>query len=68
MKKITKEFRAMDEKKLEKEVWSLRSKIAKTILSQKSSPAKDTNTLAKKRKKLAVLLTVLSDKKVVKKI
>ena len=37
--------------------------IAKSVMSFKSNPPKDTNNLTKKRKQLAVLLTLLSEKK-----
>lgn len=63
MKKITKTYQEKTIKELEKENSSLREEIAKLQLSFKSNPPKDTNLLMKKRKQLAVLLTVLAEKK-----
>lgn len=63
MKKITKTYREKTSKELIKETQSLREEMAKLQLSFKSNPPKDTNLLMKKRKQLAVLLTVLSGKK-----
>ena len=65
MKKITKNLREKDIKELNKEIGNLKEEIAKLNLSKKSSPAKDTNLLFKKRKQLAVLLTILNEKKAV---
>ena len=62
MKKNTKTYREKTIKELEKENGSLREEIAKLQLSFKSNPPKDTNLLMKKRKQLAVLLTVLGEK------
>ena len=62
MKKITKTYREKTSKELIKETQSLREEIAKLQLSFKSNPPKDTNLLMKKRKQLAVLLTVLGEK------
>jgi len=63
MKKITKDYQNKEIKELEKEKSALREEIVKLTLSKKSTPPKDTNLLFKKKKKLAVLLTVLSLKK-----
>lgn len=63
MKKITKTYNEKTSKELIKEASSVREEIAKLQLSFKSNPPKDTNSLVKKRKQLAVLLTVLSEKK-----
>ena len=62
MKKITKTFSRKTSNELEKEANSIREEIAKLQLSFKSNPPKDTNSLVKKRKQLAVLLTVLGEK------
>ena len=62
MKKITKTYREKTSKELIKETQSLREEIAKLQLSFKGNPPKDTNLLMKKRKQLAVLLTVLGEK------
>jgi len=63
MKKITKTYSEKTSKELVKEAITIREEIAKMQLSFKSNPPKDTNSLVKKRKQLAVLLTVLGEKK-----
>lgn len=63
MKKTTKIYSGKTVKELEKDASSIREEIAKLQLSFKSNPPKDTNSIVKKRKQLAVLLTVLSEKK-----
>lgn len=63
MRKITKELKDKTNKELNAEITKLREDIAKTILSSKTSPAKDTNLITKKKKRLAVLLTLESQKK-----
>ncbi|KKP51255.1 MAG: hypothetical protein UR42_C0019G0019 [Candidatus Roizmanbacteria bacterium GW2011_GWA2_33_33] len=63
MRKNTKLYSEKNVKELEKELIKMREEIAKMQLSFKSNPPKDTNSLAKKRKQLAVLLTVLGEKK-----
>lgn len=63
MRKITKELKDKTNKELNAEITKLREDIAKTILSSKTSPAKDTNVIAKMKKRLAVLLTLESQKK-----
>lgn len=65
MKKQTKIYKDKTIKELEKENGSLREEIAKLRLSFKGNPPKDTNSLSKKRKQLAVLLTVLTEKKLI---
>ncbi len=59
MNKLTKELVEKSEKVLAKEIMELRKEIAKLILEQKVNPQKDTNVIAKKKKRLAVMLTVL---------
>lgn len=68
MKKEVKELKNKNTLQLEKEIENLRQEISKTILESKVNPAKDTNLIAKKRKKLALLLTVLTEKKEVEKL
>ena len=63
MRKIVKIYSGKTSKELEKEANSIREEIAKMQLSFKSNPPKDTNNLMKKRKQLAVILTLLSEKK-----
>ncbi|EKE14705.1 MAG: hypothetical protein ACD_12C00330G0002 [uncultured bacterium] len=63
MKKITKTYNEKTDKELVKESNLMREEIAKLQLSFKSNPPKDTNSIVKKRKQLAVILTILSEKK-----
>ncbi|MFA6080933.1 MAG: 50S ribosomal protein L29 [Patescibacteria group bacterium] len=63
MKKNTKIYSGKTVKELERDAVLIREEIAKLQLSFKSNPPKDTNSIVKKRKQLAVLLTVLSEKK-----
>lgn len=63
MKKITKEYKTKTRKELEKIVQHLREEIAKLRLEAKVNPPKDTNLLVKKRKTLALILTLISEKK-----
>lgn len=63
MKKITKEYKNKTIKELEKEKEILSREIAKLKIEMKNNPPKDTNLIIKKRKKLAVLLTILTEKK-----
>ncbi len=62
MKKNIKNLREKNIKELNKEIDNLKKEIAKLNLSKKSSPVKDTNLLFKKKKQLAILLTVLNEK------
>ncbi|MBI5122999.1 50S ribosomal protein L29 [Candidatus Roizmanbacteria bacterium] len=62
MKKITKTYQEKTSQELIKETQLLREEIAKLQLSFKGNPPKDTNLLMKKRKQLAVLLTILGEK------
>ncbi|MBI4225528.1 50S ribosomal protein L29 [Candidatus Roizmanbacteria bacterium] len=63
MKKKTSELKNKSIGELEKEAHDLRVEIAKSRLEVKVNPAKDTNILVKKRKRLAVILTILGEKK-----
>ena len=63
MKKSVKSYIEKSIKELETEVAKIRLEIAKDGLEAKSSPAKDTNKIFKKKKQLAVLLTLATQKK-----
>ena len=67
MKKITKQYSGKSVQDLEKEELSLRKELSKLNLESKVSQPKDTNTIMKTRKKLAVVLTVMGMKKEEKK-
>lgn len=62
MKKITKELTEKTIKELKKEAEKLREEIAKEKLEFKVNKPKNTNSLFLKRKRLAVVLTILSQK------
>ncbi len=68
MKKLTKELKSKTVVELNKEARSLREEIARLDLEAKANPpagsSKDTNLLFKKRKRLAVILTLVSQKTV----
>lgn len=68
MKKSTKNLQEKNIKELNKEIVDLKEEITKLNLSKKSFPVKDTNALFKKKKQLAVFLTVLNGKKAVMEI
>jgi len=63
MKKEIKELRQKTIKELEGEISNLRQEIAKLKIEAKVNPLKNTNFLRKKKKQLARLLTVLTEKK-----
>ncbi|MBI4009040.1 hypothetical protein HY357_02305 [Candidatus Roizmanbacteria bacterium] len=68
MKKETSEYKAKTIDILIKEAEKLRTDIAKETLELKVKPLKDTNSLLKKRKKLALILTILTEKKDIEKL
>lgn len=63
MKKYIKQIRDESIERLEKDAQRIREEIAKEKLEAKVNQPKDTNKLFLKRKKLAVILTILSEKK-----
>ncbi len=63
MKKFTKELTGKTIKELEKQTQALREEIAKMTLNEKVNPGKDTNSLRKRHKQLAVILTIITQKK-----
>lgn len=68
---MRKELRRLRDKKLaelEKEENMLREEIAKLRLEIKANKPKDTNTINKKRKTLAMLLTVITEKRELEKL
>ncbi len=62
MKKITKQYQDKSAAELAKEAGALRAEIAKLQLERLSAPQKDSNLIVKKKKQLAVLLTVKATK------
>lgn len=63
MKKITKSYIDKSTEELASEADKIKVEIAKLQVEKKTNPQKDTNTLFKKKKSLAVLLTIMSQKK-----
>lgn len=63
MKKTMQDLGQKKIDELEKEVLSLRAEMVKLKLEKASNPAKDTNLLSKKKKKLSQVLTILSEKR-----
>lgn len=68
MKKLTKELKPKSVVELEKIIHGLHEELAKGKLESKVSQQKDTNVLKKKRKKLAAVLTIYTEKKELDKI
>lgn len=68
MKKNVKKLKEKTIKELEQESQKLRDEITRLKLEWKMSQPKDTNALYKKRKNLAVILTLLTAKKELEKI
>lgn len=60
---MTKNYTGKKPQELEKEEATLRREIAKLTLEAKSNPQKDSNAIFKKRKQLAVLLTIKNQTK-----
>lgn len=63
MKKLTKDLRAKSIEELAKRESDLRQEIGKLTLEFKVNQPKNTNQLFRKRKELAVVLTLLQEKK-----
>lgn len=63
MKKYTKELNSKTINELEKMEAAMYEELAKIRLQEKVNPSKDKNLLFKKRKQLAVILTVKTQKK-----
>lgn len=68
MKKNVKDLMDKELKVLEKETQDLIKNIAQAKINNSVNKFKDTNTLVKKQKQLAVLLTILNQKKSLNKI
>lgn len=68
MSKRVSEIRKKSVQDLEKEAKRVEEEIAKLKLENTVNPAKDTNILIKKKKYLAVILTILGEKKEIEKI
>lgn len=62
MKKSIAEIRQKTKNELIKESDTLRNEIAKLVLEVKVNKPKDTNIIGKKRKRLAVVLTLIKEK------
>lgn len=62
MNKSTKNYIGKKPEEMAREEATLRSEIAKLTLEARSNPQKDSNIIFKKRKQLAILLTVKNQK------
>ena len=62
MKKTANELRAKSAEELKKEEISLRAEIAKLSIEKNIKPEKDSNLIFKKKKRLAVVLTMITQK------
>ena len=62
MKKVTKDLSGKSIEELLKEVAFLKENIAKLFSTRKAKPEKDTNSILKKQKRLAVALTLVTQK------
>jgi ribosomal protein L29 len=63
MSKYMTEVKQKSKAELEKTVLEMRSEIHRLMVTRKVSQSKDTNTISKKKKQLAVLLTALNQQK-----
>ncbi len=63
MKKVTRELKNKSIEELVKDKAKLATEITKLKLEFKSNPPKDTNLLSKKKKRMAAILTMMSEKK-----
>jgi len=68
MKKLIKDLKTKSLSELEKQKIFLMEEITKLKMTKKLVSQKDTNLLMKKRKQLAALLTVITEKKELEKI
>jgi ribosomal protein L29 len=68
MKKYIKDIRKKTIKEIEKEIVNLKKDIVKSNIEWKINKPKDTNLISNKKKKLAVLMTVLYEMKELEKI
>ncbi len=62
MKKTTNELKNKTVVELNQEVQTLKEELSRLQLESKVKPPKDTNSLMKKKKRLAVTLTMLTEK------
>ena len=68
MKKFADEFRKKTLKELEKEEQNIRADITKAKIDWSVNKPKNTNLISNKRKRLAVLMTILYEKKELEKL
>lgn len=62
MKKNTKDLQGKSVQHTDQDIATVRQEIARMILEKKTNPQKDTNAIGKKKKHLAVLLTIRAEK------
>ena len=68
MKKIKKEIQDKSISQLVTQEVTIRQELAKLVVEFKSNPPKDTNTIVKKRRQLAMILAVMGEKKEIEKL
>ena len=66
MSKLADKYRKMSLKELARREQELRKEIAKLRLEFNVNPPKDTNLLGKKRRELAVIMTIKREKELLK--
>ncbi len=64
MKKLVQDLKSKSVKDLEKDAVNIRQEIAKMSIESAVAPVKDVNSISKKRKQLAIILTIISEKQV----
>lgn len=62
MRNISSDLKKAPPEELNKQVVTLRSEITKLFLERKVNPSKNTNVISIKKKKLAQILTFISEK------
>lgn len=66
MSKLTNTYKEKTVSELEKSLLNLRNEVGKLQVEYKVNPVKDTNTVAKRKKEIAVVMTFLNQKRVQK--
>lgn len=67
MKKVTQDLAGKSIEELKKEAAVLKADIARLFSTRKAKPEKDTNAVVKKQKRLAVALTLITQKQLTEK-
>lgn len=62
MKNTVKDFKSKSEKEIKNEILKLRDEIVKSRIDWAVTPPKDSNIISKKKKQIAQLQTILTEK------